>query len=75
MAMTSVPGAAVEVAGGLVREDERRVRHQRSSDGHALLLAAGELGGLVVHAVAQAQADAAHLRPSCVASPRARPGT
>src|SRR5687767_1449957 len=29
----------VEISGGLIREDERRLPHDRSSHGHALLLA------------------------------------
>ena len=41
-------GARVEVAGRLVGEDHRRVGDERARDGDALLLAAGELGGLVV---------------------------
>ena len=32
----------IEVAGGLVGEDERRLADDRARDGHALLLAAGE---------------------------------
>ena len=44
-------GCAVEVAGGLVGEEQRRVAHQRPGDGHALALAARELVGAVVHAV------------------------
>ncbi len=48
-------GAAVERAGGLVREDHLAAVHQRARDTHALLLAAGELPGLVAHAVLHAQ--------------------
>ena len=40
----------VEVAGGLVGEDDARAAHQRPGDRHALLLAAGELVGLVARA-------------------------
>jgi hypothetical protein len=47
-------GGAVEVAGGLVGDDQRRVGHQGAGDGHALLLAAGQLVGVVVGAVGQA---------------------
>jgi hypothetical protein len=47
-------GHAVEVAGGFVGDDQRRVGHQCAGNGHALLLAAGELVGVVVHAVGQA---------------------
>lgn len=35
--------ARIEVAGGLVGENERRAGDQRAGDGDALLLAAGEL--------------------------------
>ena len=73
--MTSAPECAVEVAGGLVGEDERRVGHERAGDGHALLLAAGQLGRLVVEAVAEAQPARARSRArSCALAP-ARPGT
>src|SRR5712692_6497236 len=46
-----VAGGAVEVAGGLVGQQDGGVVHQGASDGHALALAAGELVGLVIHAV------------------------
>ena len=46
-------GVAVEVAGRLVGQDERRARDQRPGDRDALLLAAGELGRLVVEPVAE----------------------
>ncbi len=41
-------GGGVQVARGLVGEDDRRVVHERAGDGHALHLAAGELVGAVV---------------------------
>ena len=44
----------VEVAGGLVGEDQRRLGHQCPGDGHPLLLAAGELARPVVRAIGQA---------------------
>lgn len=47
-------GVRVQRAGGLVGQDDRRVAHQRPRDGNALLLAAGELIGLVPDLVAQA---------------------
>ena len=47
-------GAAVEVAGRLVGEDQLRLRRQRPGDGDALLLAAGELARAVLEAVAEA---------------------
>ena len=55
----AAPG--VQVPGRLVGEEELRAVDQRPRDGHALLLAAGELRGFVVHAVAQAHA-LEHLR-------------
>ena len=47
-------GVGVQSAGGLVGQDDRRVAHQSPGDGHALLLAAGELVGQVLELVAQA---------------------
>ena len=49
-----VGGAGVEVAGGLVGEQDDRVIDQGAGDGDALLLAAGELVGLVLHTAFQA---------------------
>jgi hypothetical protein len=43
-------GLGVEVAGGLVGEDDGGVVDQGAGDGDALALSAGELVGLVVHA-------------------------
>ena len=40
----------VEVAGGLVGENDRRPENKCPSQSDALLLAAGELDGVVVHA-------------------------
>src|SRR5882672_10402770 len=40
-------GAGIERAGGLVGEDDSRVVDQAAGDGHALLLAAGELIGMM----------------------------
>ena len=45
---------AVEVAGGLVAEQEGGIGDDGAGDGDALFLAAGELPGKVVHAVGQA---------------------
>lgn len=39
-------GVAVQCAGRLVGQNDRRVPHQRPSDGNTLLLAAGELSGI-----------------------------
>ena len=44
----------VEVAGRLIGQDQRGVRHQRSRHRDALLLPARELRGLVAHAVGHA---------------------
>src|SRR5258706_10301294 len=41
-------GAAVEVAGRLIGQDQSRSVDQRASDGHALLLSAGELARVMV---------------------------
>ncbi|MNF61755.1 hypothetical protein D3C84_434150 [compost metagenome] len=48
--------AAVEGARGFVGEDDMAAVHQGAGDGYALLLAAGELVGSVLQALAQAQA-------------------
>ncbi len=71
--MTSAPECAVEVAGGLVGEDERRVRDEGAGHGHALLLPARELGRLVVQAVAQAQAGQRIGGESAARRPAATP--
>ena len=47
-------GGGVEVAGGLVGQDQRRVRHYGARDGHALLLASGKLARVVREPVVQA---------------------
>ena len=47
-------GAVVEGSRGLVAQQDLRVLRDGAGDGHALLLAAGELRREVVHAVAQA---------------------
>ena len=47
-------GPRVEVAGGLVGEDDCGSVDQRARDGHALLLAAGELVRVVVEPLAEA---------------------
>ena len=47
-------GLGIEVAGGLVGQDDGGAVDQGAGDGHALALAAGELIGLVIHALAQA---------------------
>ena len=47
-------GLGIQRAGRLVAQQQRRVLAQRAGDGHALLFAAGKLGGEVVHALAEA---------------------
>ncbi len=54
---------AVEVAGRLVGDDDRGVGDEGARDGHALLLAAGELVGVVLHAVREAHERERHLDP------------
>src|SRR5208337_429961 len=44
----------VEVAGGLVGHDNRRRDHKSPRQRHTLLLAAGELHGIVIHALPEA---------------------
>ncbi len=38
-----VSGVRIEIAGGFVAQQNRRTKHQRAGDGHALALAAGKL--------------------------------
>jgi hypothetical protein len=47
-------GGFVEIAGRLVRHQDRGVRRQRPGERHALLFAAGQLRGIVMQAVAEA---------------------
>src|SRR3979490_528645 len=49
-------GGAVEIPRWLVSKDDVRVGDQRASDGHALLLPAGELGGAVLDTISQPDA-------------------
>ena len=69
-------GAAggVEVAGRLVGEQEGRLGDQRPGDGHPLLLAAGQLGRLVVEPVAEAEPLERGGRPSAPGRGVRRPG-
>ena len=50
-AITSIAGGRVEVAGGLVGEEQLRPVHERPRDGDPLLLPSGELGRGVVQPV------------------------
>ena len=53
-AVDLVAGAGIELAGGLVGEEQDRVLHEGAGDGDSLLFAAGKLVGAVVEAVAEA---------------------
>ena len=46
-------GARVEVAGGLVGEQDGRVAHQGARNGHALALTSGKLIGPMIHTLNQ----------------------
>ena len=46
-------GLGVQCAGGLIRQDDVGIVHQRTGNGHALHLAAGHLGGLLAQLIAQ----------------------
>ncbi len=50
-------GLRIEVAGGLVRQENRRVVHERARDGHALPLTARQFVGTMGHAI-----DELHFR-------------
>src|ERR1700694_2240282 len=50
----SVAGLAIEVAGGLVAQEQRRIGHNRARDADALLLAARELPRIVLRAIGKA---------------------
>ena len=52
--MDALAGAAVEVAGRLVREQQLRIRHERACQRGPLLLAAAELARAVVEPMRQA---------------------
>ena len=52
----------VEGAGRLVKEHDLRLHRQRAHDGKALLLAAGEAGGLVVALIGEADAREQRFR-------------
>ena len=66
---------AVEVAGRLVGQDECGLGDERTGDGDALLLAARELGRLMVDPVAQTEPLQRGSRPPQRARGDRRPGT
>ena len=47
------PALGIQVAGGFIGENDRRIVDQGVGDGHPLLLAAGELAGRIVEPVRQ----------------------
>ena len=49
-------GLAVEVAGGLVGQQQRRAHDHSAGDGHPLTLAAGQLGRAMAQALTEAEA-------------------
>src|SRR6056297_772730 len=59
-------GAAVEIAGRFVPEDDVRLAHQGSCDGHPLLLTAGEFGRPVAETTAQADGGDHLVEPRTV---------
>ncbi len=50
-----VGAARIEITGGLIGKDDFRFVDECAGDGHALLLATGELGGLVIEASRDAE--------------------
>ncbi len=54
MSMISTTGAAVEIAGRLVGEDDFRIVDQSARDRDALLLAAGKLARMMIFAAGKA---------------------
>ena len=48
-----VGALAIQVSGGLVAKQKRRIGDNRAGDGHPLLLAARELAGVMIHAIRQ----------------------
>ena len=65
-----VGGGLVEIAGGLVGEDQRRAVGERAGDGDALLLAARKLARAVGRAARRGRACRAAPRPARCASAR-----
>jgi hypothetical protein len=59
-------GGRVQVAGRLVGKQDRGIVGEGAGDGNALLLAAGQLRGIVVPAVGQADLLEQLLRPRAV---------
>ena len=64
-----VRALAIEIAGGLVGDDDLRVVHDGARDRDALLLPAGELPRVVAHAVFEADDAERGLRARFVARP------
>ena len=64
-----VAGLAIEIAGRLVAEQQRRVGHDRARDADALLLAAGQLPRIVPRAVGEPDDLQRDRRRACGARP------
>ena len=56
-------GRGIEIAGRLVRQDQPGLRHKRPADGHALLFALAQPGGVPVQLVADAAGRRQRLGP------------
>ena len=65
-----LPGRGVEVAGGLVGEQQPWLQHQRPGQRHPLLLAARQLAGLVVQPLAEPDGLEHLARPRLGLAPR-----
>ena len=61
----SSPGLAIEVAGRLVAEQQRRIGDDRARDADALLLAARELPRVVLRAIGEADDLERDRRRAC----------
>ena len=66
----ALPGGGVQIAGGLIREQHGRMRHEGARDRDALLLAAGQLLRIVRHRAASVPLARARSPPTCRASRR-----
>ena len=70
--ITASPFVGVEVTRRLVGEEDERIAGDGAGDGDALLLTAGELRGIVLHAVRHADA-LERLVTRCLRSARCMP--
>ena len=63
-----VASSAIEIAGGFVGEEDRRVQCEGAGEGDALLLAAGKLDGVVVEAAVESDAGEQFARAGAAAA-------